>query len=50
MFRCWVLFEHIIDELLDAAEAMADGSYWFPRDDGNARDHGAGFNPHGDGG
>ncbi len=28
MFRCWVLFNHIIEDLMDAAEAMADGSYW----------------------
>jgi hypothetical protein len=31
MFRCWALFDYIIDDLMDAAEAMADGSYW---DDG----------------
>lgn len=35
MFRCWVLFDAIIDELMDAAEAMADGTYWNEYDDGN---------------
>ena len=37
MHRCRVLFEFIIDELMDAAEAMADGTYWKSSiyDDGN---------------
>ena len=40
MYRCVVLFEAIIDDLMGAAAAMADGSYWREDDDGEPPPYG----------
>ena len=47
MFRWPVLSDFLGCELLDVAYAMADGSYWDVRSDGDARDCGD-FGPRGD--
>jgi hypothetical protein len=50
MYRWPVLSDFVGFELLEVAAAMEDGSYWDTPNDGDARDYGGGFDPHGDGG
>lgn len=45
MFRCWVLFNAIIDNLMDAALAMADGSYWATSNYRDDHSYSFGFEP-----
>ncbi len=40
MFRFPLLADFLGWELIDVAKAMADGSYWKPVDNGDARDCG----------